>query len=124
MVCYCPNTVWVNFKRGYPRAVEDCKNSFSAKWPDSIGKEDTDWRSCNKNAPTTSQVGNESETGTATTGAAEGDDSATSAGEESSDDGSGGVQDSEEGENSEDVAGGGGAQEEDRSVNWEKVRMR
>lgn len=61
--CFCP----FNFLRGYEEgrdsyAWNDCKNSFLAAWPESIGNEDTFWRSCTTKEPTTREENNGSST--------------------------------------------------------------
>lgn len=81
----------------------DCETSFTAKWPDSLGKEDKDWRSCEKIEPTSIQVTNHSNpAGAKPAPGGPGDDS--SSGTRGNDEGQGAKED-----------------ESERGINWEKV---
>lgn len=52
--CYCPGAFLEHYDSRKSYGVwNNCESSFSEKYPDSIGKEDVDWRSCKKGAQVT-----------------------------------------------------------------------
>lgn len=118
MECFCPYDFLERHERDYNGGGKNCEISFGSTWPDSIGKEDKDWRSCNALAPTFCQATNHSCTSptTAVTTSATvalGKTSSMTSTEtiaEETPDGSGGT------------VGIPGPPEETGGINWEKVR--
>ncbi|KAI0557373.1 hypothetical protein FGB62_312g014 [Gracilaria domingensis] len=78
--CLCPSEFWDSSSR-----QRDCADSFGEPWPNSIGMEDTDWRSCNSSSDqSASAEGSTADGGTSTdegiSGAGESDDNQGSTG--------------------------------------------
>lgn len=115
--CFCPRNFFDAYEGRESRgAWSVCESSFTKKWPDSIGKEDVDWRSCAKQDPVTTEISNPS----SSAGSSGGTDSKTD-----SSSGGGGDDDIDSGGEAEvkkDSDGENDADGEDKGMNWEMVR--
>lgn len=112
MECFCPFNFLTGYESGSEDAWVECNNSFKAPWPESVGKEDIDWRSCNTNESTSAQVTNPPSTAAGGNGDADSEDPKVT--EDSSD------ENEQKGVDDDDIVEG--PSKEESGINWEKVR--